>query len=195
MNPAESSWPQYPDNPPPDGPPSPGPAAHAPAVAQPAQPPPFLRKNPRLAGLLSLFPGLGNVYNGLYLRGLIEFLIVGSLMGLADKADSPFYVMTMFFFWAFSILDAYRQAVLINYGYTQDLGLFDQPQRPKAGQGGLVAGILLTVLGVIAFLEEFVEIDLRWLYDLWPLLLVAIGVWLVVASLRERRKAAPTDSL
>ncbi|HYN22700.1 MAG TPA: hypothetical protein VE078_17200, partial [Thermoanaerobaculia bacterium] len=81
-------------------------------------------------------------------------------------------------------------AVLINYGYAQDLGLLDQPQRPRAGQGGLIAGVILTLLGIIAFIEEYVEIDIRWLYDLWPLLLVGIGVWLIVASIRERNRSA-----
>ena len=177
MNPAESSWPQqYPENPPPPA-----------AVVQPGRLP-FERKSPRLAGLLSGFPGLGNVYNGLYIRGLVQFLIVAGLMGLVDRHDVPFFVMTLIFFWAFSVLDAYRQAVLINYGYAQDLGLLDQPQRPKTGQGGLISGVILTVLGLVALVDQYVDVDLQWLYDLWPLLLVGVGVWLIVASIRDRKK-------
>ena len=181
MNPAESSWPQYSENPPPPAP--------APPAALPAGQLPFERKRPLLAAVLSGFPGLGNVYNGLYLRGLIQFLIVAALMTLLDRRGTPFLVMSMLFFWAFSILDAYRQAVLINYGYAQDLGLLDQPQRPKAGQGGLIAGFILTILGLIALVEQYVPVDLDWLYDLWPLLLVGIGIWLIVASIREKRRA------
>lgn len=184
MNPAaESSWPQDPENPPPA---VPAPAAPVPAASRP----PLDRKRPLLAGLLSGFPGLGNVYNGLYLRGLIQFMIVGGLMTLVDRTgEVPFLIMAMIFFWAFNVLDAYRQAVLINYGYAQDLGLLDQPQRPKAGQGGLIAGAILTIIGVIALIEQYVPVDLDWLYDLWPLLLVGTGVWLIAASLREKRKA------
>ncbi|HVG11215.1 MAG TPA: DUF5668 domain-containing protein [Thermoanaerobaculia bacterium] len=182
MNPAESPWPQYPENPP-----------AAPAQAAPipeASRQPFERKRPLLAGLLSGFPGMGNVYNGLYLRGLIQFLIVAGLMGLVDHSENTFFVMTLIFFWAFSVLDSYRQAMLINYGYAQDLGLLDQPQRPRAGQGGLIAGIVLTLLGIVATLEQYVDIDLRWLYDLWPVLLIGVGLWLIVAAVRERNKAA-----
>jgi hypothetical protein len=185
MNPAESSWPQYPENPPP--PADPAPAAPIPATASQA---PFERKRPLLAGLLSGFPGMGNVYNGLYVRGLIQFLIVAGLMGLVDRSENAFFVMTMIFFWAFGVLDSYRQAMLINYGYAQDLGLLDQPQRPKAGQGGLIAGIVLTLLGIVATLEQYVDIDLRWLYDLWPVLLIGVGLWLIVAAVRERNRAA-----
>lgn len=182
MNPAESNWPQYPENPPP-------PAAPAPPAPLASGQLPFERKSPLLAGLLSGFPGLGNVYNGLYLRGLIQFLIVAGLMGLANHRDTPFNVMSLIFFWAFNVLDAYRQAVLINYGYAQDLGLLDQPQRPKAGQGGLVAGVLLTLIGIVATLEQYVNISLDWLYDLWPVFLIGVGLWLIVAALRERKKA------
>jgi hypothetical protein len=132
---------------------------------------------------------MGNVYNGLYLRGLVQFLIVAALMNLANHSNGPFFPMTLVFFWAFSVLDAYRQALLINYGYAQDLGLLDQPQRPRAGQGGLIAGLILTFLGIVATLEQYVSIDLRWLYDLWPVLLIGVGLWLIVAALRERKKA------
>ncbi|HEX6863704.1 MAG TPA: hypothetical protein VF414_12845, partial [Thermoanaerobaculia bacterium] len=100
MTPAESSWPQYPENPPPP------PAAPAPAAPLAAGQLPFERKRPLLAGVLSGFPGMGNVYNGLYLRGLIQFLIVAGLMGLVDHSESTFFVMTTIFFWAFSVLDS-----------------------------------------------------------------------------------------
>lgn len=163
--------------------------APAPPVAQ-ARPmrDPIHQKNPFLAGLLSGFPGLGNVYNGLYLRGLIQFLIIGTLVNMVDHAGSAFLGMALAFFWAFNVLDAYRQAVLINFGYSQDLGLVDLPKRPRAGQGGLLAGLILTGLGTIAFLDQYVNLDLRWLYDLWPLVIVAAGVWLIVASIRDRQK-------
>ncbi|HET9229574.1 MAG TPA: DUF5668 domain-containing protein [Thermoanaerobaculia bacterium] len=180
MTPAESPWPQHPENPPPT------PAQPAPLAAGQL---PFERKVPLLAGLLSGFPGLGNVYNGLYLRGMIQFMIVAGLMTLVDKADAPFLVMAMIFFWAFSVLDAYRQAVLINYGYAQDLGLVDRPDRPRAGQGGLIAGVILTLIGIVATLDQYVNVDLRWLYDMWPLILVVTGIWLIAASIREKNKS------
>ena len=190
-NPADTPWPQQAPPAPHAAPLDAAPGYVPPAAAYAAAHP--LRKSPRLAMALSLFPGLGNVYNGLYLRGLIQFLIVGSLMGLLDKAESPFFGMAMVFFWAFNVLDAYRQAVLINHGYSQDLGLLDQPDRPRPGQGGLVAGVILTMIGIVAFIEEFINIDLEWLYEFWPLALVGIGLWLIIASVRERRKAGASE--
>lgn len=48
--------------------------------------------------------------------------------------------------------------------------------------GSVVWGILLIVLGVLFLLDRWFDIDFR---DLWPLMLIAIGVWLV---LRDRMR-------
>lgn len=163
------------------------PAAAAPASA-PAAIPGVGRKNPALAGLLSLFPGMGNIYNGLYMRGVTFFLIVASLMGIADEGPELFGFAAVFF-WAFNVIDAYRQATLINYGYAQDLGLVDLPRHPRASQGGLAAGILLALIGLFAISERYFYIRLDWLFDLWPFALVLLGGWMIWASVRDRRRA------
>jgi TM2 domain-containing membrane protein YozV len=153
-----------------------------------ALPPPLMRKNPGLAALLSLFPGMGHIYNGLYMRGVTFFLVIASLIGIVvDK--HPIFGLAIAFFWIFNVIDAYRQATLINYGYAQDLGLTDLPKVPRAGQGGLVAGVLLSLIGLTAVLDRYFEIRLDWIFDLWPFALVVIGVWLIVASFRDRRRA------
>ena len=162
------------------------PAAVAPATV-------VLRKNPGLAALLSLFPGMGNVYNGLYLRGMTFFLVIASLIGVADRGHSRgegIFVFAIFFFWLFNIIDAYRQATLINYGYAQDLGLTDLPRHPRASQGGLAAGILLTLIGLIALADRYLYIRLDWIFDLWPFALVAGGLWLIWAAVRDRLRSA-----
>lgn len=166
--------------------PEPAPAFAAP-IAAPVAPPPVSRKNPGLAALLSLFPGMGNIYNGLYLRGITFFIVIVSLIGITVR-DHPLFGMAIAFFWLFNVIDSYRQATLINYGYAQDLGLLDMPQVPHAGQGGLVAGILLSLIGLGAVLDRYFNVNYDWLFDLWPFALVAVGVWLIVASFRDRRR-------
>ena len=157
-------------------------------VPSAAVPPPVGRKNPGLAALLSLFPGMGNIYNGLYLRGMTFFLVVASLIGLVVHGRHDLFGLAIAFFWLFNIIDSYRQATLINYGYAQDLGLQDMPKVPRAGQGGLLAGGLLALIGVAAILDQYFNIRFDWIFDAWPFALVAIGVWLIVASFRDRRR-------
>ena len=145
-------------------------------------------KQPLLAAVLSLFPGVGNLYNGLYMRGLAFFLICASMIVLTATQE-PLFGLGIAFFWIFNMVDAYRQATLINYGYGQDLGIDEPPKMAAAGQGGLMVGIILFLIGGIALLEQLdVRIDLAWLFDFWPLFLMAIGAWLIFDTVREKMK-------
>ncbi|HEV8578691.1 MAG TPA: hypothetical protein VGX68_06365 [Thermoanaerobaculia bacterium] len=163
------------------------PAPSTPAAPAASVPAPIGQKNPGLAALLSFFPGMGNVYNGLYMRGVTFFLLILCLAGIADKGHDLFG-FAVAFFWIFNVIDAYRQATLINYGYAQDLGLVDLPRHPRASQGGVAAGILLFVIGLVALLERYFDVRLDWVFDLWPFGLVLLGSWMIWASLRERRR-------
>lgn len=165
------------------------PPASAPVVSPAAAPAPIGNKNPGLAALLSFFPGMGNVYNGLYMRGVTFFVVVLTLIGITSRGGNDLFGFAIAFFWIFNIVDAYRQAVLINYGYAQDLGLTDLPRHPRASQGGLAAGVLLFFIGLFALLERYFDIRLDWLFDLWPFGLVLLGGWMIWASLRDRRRA------
>ncbi len=162
----------------------------APSPAAAGVPPAALsRKNPGLALVLSLFPGMGNVYNGLYTRGLTFFLVIACLIGIVSEGHHPLFGLGIAFFWLFNLIDAYRQATLINYGYAQDLGLLDMPKVPRAGQGGMIAGVLLSLVGVTALADRYFEIRLDWIFDLWPFALVALGIWLIVSTVRDRRRS------
>jgi hypothetical protein len=155
-------------------------------------PPAVVRKNPVLAAFLSLLPGIGNVYNGLYMRGITFFLVIVSLMAIAAEGH-PFFGFAVAFFWLFNVIDAFRQATLINYGYAQDLGLLDMPRVPPVGQGGILAGVLLILIGGVALAERYLDVSLQWLFDLWPFALVVAGGWLVVASARDRRQSRRSE--
>ena len=179
MNPAEN-WNHVPQ-------PQAPPAMAAPDLAGLA--PAVVRKNPVLAATLSLFPGVGNVYNGLYLRGVTFFLTIATLIAIVVRGHKLFG-FAIAFFWIFNVIDAYRQATLINYGYAQDLGLVDLPHHPRASQGGVAAGILLTLIGVVAIGERYFNLDLDKLFEIWPFALVAIGGWLIWSSIRDRLRAA-----
>src|SRR5512135_637044 len=82
-----------------------------PPVTAQAPPPAPMTKNPFVAGLLSGFPGIGNIYNGLYLRGAIFFTAIACLLALGSGEDGEHSVLgfVIAFVWIFNILDAYRQ--------------------------------------------------------------------------------------
>jgi len=166
--------------------PPPPPQPQAPA-AGPKSP---MRKHAGIAFVLSAFPGMGHIYCGLYLRGVLFFTVIASLMAMIDTQgeEEPILGFIIAFVWIFNVIDAVRQAKLINFGYAQDLGLEDMPKLPRAGQGGLLAGIILFGIGIVACLEMYLDIDMTWLFDMWPVALMAMGAWLIIAYFRDRMK-------
>ena len=151
---------------------------------------PKMKKRVFLSGFLALFPGMGNVYNGLYMRGGIFFTIIASLLALAtsDHRDHPVLGFTVAFAWLFNIIDSIRQAQLINIGAAQDLGLEDLPKAPKAGQGGLLAGVLMLVIGITASLEIYFGVDLSWMIRFWPVGLILFGSILIAVWFKGQKK-------
>ena len=160
-------------------------------------PPPVPKETPQqvrtpfLAAFFGLFPGLGNVYNGLYLRGITFFLIVIGLITVAQDTRPPETVLLIFaiiFTWLFSIFDAYRQATLINYGYAPDLEMPDKPRFSGWGSGGLTAGVAVFLLGLYGLLRDRFDLDLSLLVDYWYLLFMIFGAFLIAWTLIQRNK-------
>ncbi len=186
----------------PPAPPLPAPRAHEPAPhyahpAAPRQDSPQARM-PFLAAFFSLFPGLGNVYNGLYLRGITFFVICIGLIGLASQSrveERVLLVFTVIFVWLFNIFDAYRQATLINYGYTPELEPADKPRIPAWGSGGLVAGVVVFALGLYGLLRQQFDIDLALLAEYWYVLFMAFGAFLIARTVLERKRAGEDSAI
>ncbi len=153
---------------------------------------PLQKRTPWLASFFSLFPGLGNVYNGLYLRGITFFVIIFGLIGVgassSNRSEGPLIFLIMFV-WLFNIFDAYRQATLINYGYTADLELPSRQRLPAWSPGGLVLGVAVFLIGFYFFLHNRFDFDLSILFDNFDLLLMAFGALLIVRWVTAWKKS------
>ena len=133
--------------------------------------------------ILALFPGLGHIYNGLYQRGIVLFLLaVGSIYLATEEGVMG---MVVAFVWLFNIIDAYRQASLIERGFATDLGLQDAPKPPANGQLGLLAGAGLFIIGFLALLDYTFGYDIDRVWEYWPLGLLAAGAWLMIGAYRQ----------
>ena len=161
--------------------------AQAPSDAQPppaAQAPPATAypipgrgphyKSPMFAGFLSMFPGLGNIYNGLYQRGITFFVIVVGIFATAVRHDDEtlaLLVPALGFSWLFNIFDAYRQATLMNSGYTEPA----PPAQKQNTSGGLFLGVAVFLVGLYGLLREALDIDFAVILDSWYLGFLAFG--------------------
>ena len=50
------------------------------------------------------------------------------------------------------------------------------PNQPASPDRGLIGGAILILLGVLFLIDRYFDIDF---YDLWPFILIAIGLWLI----------------
>lgn len=167
-------------------PPPPPPAVHrAPAPGSTAMGP----KNPWLAGVLSLFPGLGNAYNGLYLRAVTFFVLVVLFIYLAQRGHD-LWGFAVAFVWLFNVIDAYRQADLINSGYADDPALAQGLRGKTAAREKLFGGTALLVIGLVELIDRYLPLDFDWVLDLWPVIFIAIGGYLIWRALQARRRGA-----
>jgi hypothetical protein len=143
--------------------------------------------NPAVAGILAgFFPiGVGAVYTGQYAKGLAH-LVIMVLLIIGLGSDLPWFVITMLaigtgFFYIYQIIDSIRSAKAIQvgepapdpFGLAQTFGAGEKFEATKIPTGaavliGLGLLFLLHTAGLFQFgLDRF-----------WPLILIALGVWL-----------------
>ena len=177
---------------PPPGAPAPAAVPPAPAAPGPAPYPVIVeRKSPALAGFLSVFPGLGHLYLGLYPRA---FAVGGAfalgIMMTSHGGPGEFFGPVVAFIWFFGIIDAVRQAKAINRGELAEAGFAGQQQlrRASAGTGGLTWGVILVGLGALLLIDRYVDIDWSFMSE-WgaPAAFILLGLVLIVSHVRRRR--------
>ena len=175
----------------------------------PAGPPPPMEGSgsAALAALLGFIPGVGAMYNGQFVKGLVHVAIFATLVWGADNAGGGADVFFGFgiAFWVFyMVFDAYKTARARQlgepppdpFGFERLWGSGTAPVAPRAGavapgQPGVAAeccepeagprapvgAIVLIGLGVLFLLQTMGLFHWHWIGRFWPLLLIFMGVW------------------
>jgi TM2 domain-containing membrane protein YozV len=147
--------------------------------------------HPAVAGVLAgFFPfGVGAVYNGQYAKGLAHLIIFVLLIVGANHSTSDTMGMIFGFgiaaFYFYQLIDAVKSAKAIQEGKPAPdpfgLGtMFSAGDRQSFTRAGVPTGaVVLIGLGVLFLLHNlgiwFLEVD-----RIWPIFLIALGVWLFV---------------
>ena len=175
-----------------------GPAAQfapgAPPTYAYAAPVQFQGPNPGTACALGFIPGLGAVYNGEYIKGLVHVIIFGGLIAILNTSSTPeglqaFAGIFLGIFCCYMPIEAYRTARAKRLGLPTT-GFFGETVAAPAGESGTLVhrnrtgAIVLIVIGVICLLATTDVLNSVWIWRLWPLLLVGIGVALIVKRTR-----------
>ena len=139
-----------------------------------------MKRSPAAAFWLSLLPGVGHLYLGQFTKGLVFPLVLAGIINAIDRGAGGLGILIPVF-WIAVMLDAHRSAQELNVA-------IDRGVLPPVGmnyQLGKWWGWVLIVLGVLFTLTNFNWINLDWVFNLWPLGLIAVGIYVL------RRPASP----
>jgi len=139
-------------------------------------------KSPAVAVLLSLFPGLGQIYNGQPAKALVFFLSwVGCIYGAAQIDPMPF-AFGIPFIYLYNLVDAYRSACAANARQQGEARSEEEVVESPAWGATLVA------FGLLLLMNNLDWINLAAFRRYWPLLLIVAGAALLYGSLKRRRE-------
>ena len=181
-------------------PPPPAQAAVLPSAAVPGAPVVAGAPNPALAAVLAgFFPfGIGQVYNGQFGKAVAHLITFALLIVAADNANGaePLFGMGIAFFYFYQIFEAYRTAKAKQMGLAppdpggiykalgvqaDDINVGGATAAPAAPRVPLAAVILIG-LGVLFLLQNMGLWHFHWVWRLWPLILIAVGVRLFLRN-------------
>jgi len=146
-----------------------------------------VKRSPALAVVLSMLPGLGHLYLGLYRRGIAFFAAFALSLRLADSRHDALGVIIAFV-WFFALIDAFRCAQAINLGQAT-AGVPKELSSPAALRAGnLGFGVLLLFGGVVLLYNQFYPLDFVWLEDWWPLAIVIFGAYVIGKHFWQERQ-------
>ena len=149
------------------------------AAAPPLAPPDV---SPGLAFGLGLIPGVGAIYNGQYAKGLVHVVIVGLMISILDSGRmhhmEPLFGMLLAAFWAYMAFEAYHTAKKRQSGELVDEFSSLFPLRGPAAKFP-IAPILLIGFGTLFLLNNFELLDIDRLLNYWPVLPIALGVYML----------------
>ncbi len=167
---------------------------HAPTAPATAPPTPTPGVSPALAFLLGLIPGVGAIYNGQYVKGLIHVVILGVLISIVSSGAAgglePLFGLLIALWFFYMAFEAYHTAAKRQRGEAVDE--FSSLFPVTTARPGFPAGpIVLIALGVVFLMNNLGLIEMRQILRYWPVFLIALGVYMLYTRLTgDRREPA-----
>lgn len=165
---------------------APYPSAPPPAAGLAAQ------TSPLLAFILGFIPGVGAIYNGQYIKGLIHAGIFGLIVTLISTNENgptaPLFGILLSAFVFYMPFEAYHTAKRRQSGLpVEEWSSLSRGPVPAMGGRTAVGPIILIGIGVLFLLDTMNLIEFRQIGRFWPVILIAIGA----SMLYSRMNSAP----
>jgi len=141
-------------------------------------------KSPAAATLLSLFPGLGQIYNGQPAKALVFFLAWAGSIAAASEGEAMPFALFIPFIYLYNMIDAWRSASQINARAAGGIPVAEDSGAESPAWGGV-----LVVLGLLLLARNLGWLNLAAVARYWPLLLIVAGAALLSGSLRQKKES------
>ncbi len=170
----------------------------------PAPQPIAASASPGLAFVLGLIPGVGAIYNGQYVKGIIHVVIFGLLISITSSGAAsdwePLFGLLIAIWYFYMPFEAYHTARRRQFGQPVDEFSSLVRLRPRHMTGQPIGPIVLMALGVIFLLNTLGILHLQQCVRYWPVLLIAIGAYQLYCRLAgdydqpaSREKGTPNE--
>lgn len=175
-------------------PPQPAPAAES-SPWTGAPPPDAASVSPGLAFLLGIIPGVGAIYNSQYAKGLIHVVIFGLLISIVSSGIGglePLFGMLIGAWCFYMPFEAYHTAKKRQRGETVDEFSSLIPLKAQA-DGSKIAPIVLIAGGALFLLITLDVVPLYQVVRFWPVILIALGAYLLYSRMTGAKRSAEGD--
>lgn len=161
-----------------------------------------VQTSPPLAFLLGLIPGVGAIYNGQYIKGLVHAVVFGVIVSLISSNDEgstvPFLAIMLAAFVFYMPFEAYHTAKKRQMGIVVDEWSSLISQDRLANRAPMGPMILIGV-GLLFLLHTLDLLDFHRVARYWPVLLIVIGAYMLYSRANAARvspySAPPTSNL
>jgi hypothetical protein len=145
-----------------------------------------------LAFILGFIPGVGAIYNGQYLKGLVHALIFGLIVTIIDSNPGPTTPLIGILLAAFVFympFEAYHTAKKREMGLAPDEWSSILPRNGRSGHAP-IGPIVLIAIGVLYLLNTLDLVDFHQIARFWPMILIVVGAYMLYSRVAERGRTA-----
>lgn len=149
-----------------------------------------VQTSPALAFILGFIPGVGAIYNGQYIKGLVHAVIFGVIVSLLSGNDeasaAPFLGIMLGVFVLYMPFEAYHTAKKRQMGIVVDewSSLISQDRIANRAPMG---PIILIGAGFLFLLHTFNLLNFHRVGRYWPVLLIVIGAYMLYSRANATR--------
>lgn len=150
--------------------------------------------SPGLAFVLGLIPGVGAIYNGQYVKGLVHVVILGVLISIVGSDSvhdmAPLFGMLIGVWVFYMAFEAYHTARRRQMGHVVDEFSSIVPLRGRPSRFP-VGPVMLIAIGVLFLLNTLELVRFSQLIRYWPVALIALGAYMLYERLTPVGIAEP----